>query len=293
VARKGACALEPGTLLAALRERTAHALRCGALEPIETRCERVPDAGVAFEVRVASGLARKPRASRPGAEPAANPFLPYDPDLFVADISESHVALLNKFPVVEQHLLIVTRAFEEQGDPLGLRDFEALLACMAELDALGFYNSGPEAGASQRHRHLQLVPVPLGPGPARLPIDPLLAGTRALAGAGRAPGLPFQHALARADDLAALPPARAAALALERQRALLAAAWAGDPPGPYNLLLTREWMLVVPRTRESFESVSVNALGFAGSLFVQDEGRLASVRRCGPMAFLRHTAPPP
>jgi ATP adenylyltransferase len=296
VARGGApggrAAFAPGTLLEALRARTAEALRCGALEPIPTRCEEVPDAGVSFLVRVVAGLARKARAAGPAAPPPANPFLPHDPDLFVAEVSETHLALLNKYNVVDHHLLLVTRRFEEQEAPLGLRDFEALLACMAEFDALGFYNSGPEAGASQRHRHLQLVPVPLGSGPARLPIDPLLAGGRLSAGPGRAPGLPFRHAAARADDLAALPAGAAAGLALERHRALLAAAGAGGPARPYNLLLTREWMLVVPRVRESFESVSVNALAFAGSFFVEDEERLAAVLRHGPMAFLRNTALP-
>jgi len=281
----------PGTLFEALRGRTAHALRCGALEPIPTRCEEVPDGGVHFQAHVVAGLARKARAGAPASPPPANPFLPYDPDLFVADVSETHVALLNKYNVVDHHLLLVTRRFEDQEAPLGPRDLEALLACMAEFDALGFYNSGPEAGASQRHRHLQLVPVPLGSGPGRLPIDPLLAGASRAGGSGLAPGLPFRHALARADDLAALPVGRAAPLAVERLRALLAAAGAGSPPGPYNLLLTRDWMLVVPRTRESFEAVSVNALGFAGSFFVPDEARLATLRRHGPMAFLRNTAP--
>jgi len=40
------------------------------------------------------------------------------------------------------------------------------------------------------------------------------------------------------------------------------------PQAPYNLLATRRWMLVVPRRQERYEKISVNALGFAGSLFV-------------------------
>ncbi|NIO40609.1 MAG: phosphorylase, partial [Burkholderiales bacterium] len=40
---------------------------------------------------------------------AMNPFLPYGKDLFVSDISETHLALLNKFNVIDYHLLIVTR----------------------------------------------------------------------------------------------------------------------------------------------------------------------------------------
>jgi ATP adenylyltransferase len=46
-------------------------------------------------------------------------------------------------------------------------------------------------------------------------------------------------------------------------------------------------MLVVPRAREHYESISVNALGFAGSLFVRNRSELERVRRSGPMNVLR------
>jgi ATP adenylyltransferase/5',5'''-P-1,P-4-tetraphosphate phosphorylase II len=38
-----------------------------------------------------------------------NPFLPYDAELFVCELSPTHVLLLNKFPVVENHVLVVTK----------------------------------------------------------------------------------------------------------------------------------------------------------------------------------------
>ena len=59
---------------------------------------------------------------------------------------------------------------------------------------------------------------------------------------------------------------------------------------PYNQLITRDWMLFAPRSREKWESTSVNALGFAGALLVRDEGELARVRGVGPMQLLRHVA---
>lgn len=55
---------------------------------------------------------------------------------------------------------------------------------------------------------------------------------------------------------------------------------------PYNLLATRSWMLLVPRTREHFETISVNALGFAGSLFVRNVAERELVLRVGPRAVL-------
>jgi ATP adenylyltransferase len=62
--------------------------------------------------------------------------------------------------------------------------------------------------------------------------------------------------------------------------------------GPYNLLVTRRWMLLVPRTREHFGSISVNALGFAGSLFVRDDAEMDALRAEGPMGVLRAVATP-
>ena len=59
---------------------------------------------------------------------------------------------------------------------------------------------------------------------------------------------------------------------------------------PYNLLATRKWLLFVPRSKERFESISVNALGFAGAMFVQDREALQQVRMCGPMAVLKGVA---
>ena len=56
---------------------------------------------------------------------------------------------------------------------------------------------------------------------------------------------------------------------------------------PYNLLLCRRWMLLVPRRREDFDGVSVNALGFAGSLLVPDREHLERLRRAGPGQALR------
>jgi ATP adenylyltransferase len=56
--------------------------------------------------------------------------------------------------------------------------------------------------------------------------------------------------------------------------------------------MTHEWLLIVPRTREVFEGISVNALGFAGSLFVRDDSAFAVLESAGPMAALRQVAAP-
>ncbi|MBN3766950.1 DUF4922 domain-containing protein [Burkholderia sp. Ac-20365] len=293
--------LTAGTLWAAIERQTEHALRCGALQPIDTVQTVIESVGVRFVVRQVSSLTRKEQQREQARKlqtqdrPAANPFLPYEPDLFVADISDTHLALLNKFNVIDHHLLIVTRDFQRQEALLTLADFEALMACMREFDGIGFYNGGPEAGASQPHKHLQIVPLPLGdPADAAVPVEHLLA--QACVEGHRVPGFPFRHAFARI----ALDRADAAHAALSCYRTLLDSAGLGaiDVDGescqasPYNLLVTRRWMLVVPRSAERVDGISVNALGYAGSLFVRDAVHRALIERLGPMTVLQRAGVP-
>ncbi len=293
--------LAPGALRPALVERTRHALACGAMQPIETMEEIVEDGGVRFVVRKVSSLARKHedrlRAARTPTVPA-NPFLPHEPDLFVADVSDTHFALLNKFNVIEHHLLIVTREFVDQETLLDAGDFEALAACMAEVDGLAFYNGGAVAGASQPHKHLQLAPLPLVKTGPPVPIEPLFGALGGKTGMLRVPALGFGHAFVWMEHRSFVDVKVVARRMHALYRELLAATGvkavrAGREvrqSGPYNLLATRRWMLLVPRRKERFDSIAVNALGFAGSLFVRDEAQLALLKRAGPMAVLRETA---
>jgi len=161
--------------------------------------------------------------------------------------------------VMADHLLVVTRRFASQDELLDASDFTSLAALLGQLDWLAFYNGGRVAGASQARKHLQLVPLPLASEvPTPVPLEP------------RYGSLPFAHAFASIGGMEAT-----------YQRLL--ARW---PGAPYNLLVTRRWMLVVPRRQEHYETISINALGFAGSLFVRTRAELELVRRAGPMKVL-------
>lgn len=294
--------LEPGTLWAATVERSRRALASGALHPIETEEEVVEDGGVRFLVRRVSSLARKEEdrlqqegLARTNGTPA-NPFLPYDPEMFVAGLSATHLCLLNKFPVLHHHLLIVTRHYEEQECLLTAGDFAGLAACMAEFEGLGFYNAGRAAGATQPHKHLQLVALPLCEATPGAPVEALYGEARFDGAIGVAPDLPFRHALARLDRFAFDRPERAAADIETLYRTLLAAvgitADGGLQSAPYNLLLTRDWMLLAPRSRERCRGVAINGLGIAGSMFVREAGQMDVIRRLGPMSMLRQVCLP-
>jgi len=271
--------LDPQSLWSRVKNVSAAALASGALEPISTAVETIPDGGIRFTVRVLERLQQKIDHTLEQRRTRTDPFLPPDPALVVGDVSDTHVAVLNKFNVLDDHLLVVTREFRSQEEPLDERDLAALAACMAAGPALGFYNGGEKAGASQPHKHLQVVPLPLGEGPEPSPVDAVLPVP---APRGAVSTLRFRHALAplspsEATDGTAL---------LSLSRALLAEVGVAPTGQPYNLLVTPRWMMAVPRPVERWERVSVNALGFAGSLLVPDRERLEKVRRAGPMAVL-------
>jgi sulfate adenylyltransferase (ADP) / ATP adenylyltransferase len=285
-------------------ERTESALKTGALQSIPTECTWVEESGIQFMVRVLANLERKDRAQKnrerqnsvPRSQssspksPEFNPFLPYEEALYVADVSPTHGALLNKYNVVDHHLLLITRAFESQDSWLTRADFEALAVGLAAIDGLGFYNGGKVAGASQRHKHLQLIPLPLAPAAFRLPMEPLLAAATVVDGVGRSPQLPFVHAIAPFPHDLFHAPEQAAQIALERYYALVAAIGL-DSTAPeargYNLLATREWMLLVRRSQESFDQIAINALGFAGSFFVRNAAELQRLKHHGPLCVLK------
>jgi ATP adenylyltransferase len=230
------------------------------LQPIATQTEVIADGGARFVVRAASTLAAKAAAPQ-----RADPLGDYERDLFVADVGSTHYMLLNKYPVTAEHPLVVTRRFAPQEELLDADDFRALTTLLAGLDWLAFYNAGRVAGASQARKHLQLLPLPLAPDvPVPVPLEPLI--TRG--------ALPFRH------TVAALP-------SLDAMHRIYRELIAQSPAAPYNLLATRRWMLVVPRRQERYESISVNALGFAGSLFVRNAAELELMRRAGPMNVLR------
>jgi ATP adenylyltransferase len=272
--------LRPEDLWSQTVRTTRHGLSTGALQPIATECRVIEQHGVPFQVRVLGRAHLKERRrSEPSRPGPFNPFENPDPDLVVGDVSPTHVCLLNKFNVVEHHLLIVTRVFEEQESALTAADFEALALCMEGLDGLAFYNSGEMAGASQRHKHLQLTP-PLGPEGLRAPMEKLLM-------TAQAPG--FTHAVTRLGPWTSSPVENGARL-LEAYQSLRATLGMEHALRPYNLLATRDWMLLVPRPLAEVRGINVNALGFAGSLFVKTEEQFQALQELGPVELLNQVA---
>lgn len=278
-----------------IEDQSRQALASGALHPYASQAQLLHDGAVDFVVRVITNLARKDKCAGPGASSQAvkDPFLPpYETDLYVGDLSATHVALLNKFNVLNHHLLIVTRNFEDQRRCLTAADFDALALAMTDDGLLGFYNAGPLSGASQSHKHLQVVRLPLAEVGDALPMRIALNAAQADGSVYRSPRLPFAHAILPLNSIWAQPAVGAQLLAAYRK--LLQGVGLPLPGvenhdamcGAYNLLLTRQWMWLVPRRMSRHQNIDVNALAYAGALLLRDETQLEQLQRLGPMQLL-------
>ena len=162
---------------------------------------------------------------------------------------------------------------------------------------LGFYNSDATAGASQPHRHFQIVPGSSFAGEgwdeARPPIfrDIEALPRNPWRWSGRVPFRPVAQTLPRlagvAHGVVLLPPRAtfrvdfstdgAFADALLRAYALLLHDLDLLNGESHNLLVGRGWLLVVARRAREADGVDVNALGFAGCLLARDAATFESL----------------
>lgn len=264
------------------REVAAAATVSGALVPLDTALTHLNgEHGTRFELRHL--LSATPKHLR-AAGPKPNPFRPWDRRLEVERIGDSHVVILNKFPVQAGHMLLITQDWQPQTGWLSIDDWHALVRVDASTTGLWFFNSGPDAGASQPHRHLQLLPRRAG--------EPICArqdwfqncadGTTALT----------DDLLLRSSRVVPLRPNSTGEmlhqlyLFLAHELELGSPSHDSRPRGAYNLLLSRKWMAIVRRRTEGIRGFSVNALGFAGSLLSTETSDRDWIEQSGPEALL-------
>jgi ATP adenylyltransferase len=268
------------------------ALRCsdvaeanGALIPLDTALEGLARCEPFVIRRLESATPKHLR--REGPKP--NPFLPWDQRLEVERLGSSHLLLLNKFPVQRGHLLLITQQWRPQAGWLEQADWRQLAAVDACTSGLWFFNSCPEAGASQPHRHLQLLPRE--PSEVCCPLDSAIRAQLA----GLEDPWPWRYRVSHRTA----PAGAEAAVELERlyleqteSLGLGQPSMSEHPGAPYNVLISPDWFMTVARTREHAAGFSVNALGFAGYLLLTNGSDRDWLERHGPLELLRTVAQP-
>jgi len=215
----------------------------------------------------------------------ADPFAwPIDPMLHIMDLNDQHCLIFNKFTIIKWHSLLITKLFETQHQHLRLIDFKESFYIMTALKGLMFYNSNPDAGASQSHKHIQIVPC--NEFPSRLLLDEIDNYGRNLKGANTLPWYNFCHCIYIFD--------RKLNEEREPSRILNNAYWKCAEKinnlalnAGFNLIATNNWLLMVKRKRDSYKGVKVNALGFIGSFAVKSKDQLKTILNTRPLSLLK------
>ena len=248
-----------------------------------------PQTGAQYLVTHAPSLLKKPERGDEETK-KRNPFEEPEPELTVAaDLygEGEYKLLLNKFPVVPEHLLLVTKKFKPQTSALEPKDLLTAYRLLQDLDDedemirnVVFYNCGPSSGSSQDHKHLQMFKLPQKFTPFQ---DKICSGKDHFIPDMRTEPLQDQK-LSFAHFVVPLPEEEevnedllAMTFVSLLQRTLtFFQDWSNERPNMqtgYNVLMTKQWMCLVPRSASKSKDLDIglNATGYAGLVLVKHE----------------------
>ena len=242
------------------REVSRKALDCGAIIPLETIKYKSNNVFCDYELRFLKGPIPKYLIEY---GPKRNPFTPWDKKLEIQTVGNKHTLILNKYPVQMGHMLLITNKWKPQDGWLNFHDFDAIENVDSDTTGLWFFNSSREAGASQPHRHFQLLP--------RHPYESICPRYDW-----------FNSLLNNKSSINSLISHRVSIKPRYKSKktnsnelynaykSMIAEMNLGDvelnnkPLKPYNLLITSEWIALITRKTDRSNGFSINALGFAG-----------------------------
>lgn len=266
------------------------------------------EAGMTWVVSIVDGLAQRPQ-NRP-TEPGSNeeqtsdkvaetrkkdPFVKPEPELLIADnVLGDYRLILNKFPNSEDHFLLVTKEFVPQDSLLKPAEIQLIDVILHNLNSspelkktgsrfFAFFNSGPESGYSQFHKHMQFLKLP-----AHMPVyqSQLVATSDFF--------LPREVNLKKHPLFNKKATFKHFILKLkeegykneEEQEMLLMMLYIylvrrcmntfveegiGREKFSYNFMMMDDWMMIVPRRHAHFETVWQNSLGYMGLFSAKNE----------------------
>ncbi|CDM37484.1 hypothetical protein DTO013E5_7714 [Penicillium roqueforti] len=243
------------------------------------------DGDLKFQFVLTSALAKKPTLTSPQSQPEAG--IPKPEKRPGSDISttgfelgalDSHLVIVNKFCFARPHLMLLTfdghkRQYEalEQVD---LEDAWQLLSS-AESDYVAFYNCGQNGGCSRLHKHMQVMPLPANSFAAFLD-SPGEPETK----------VPFEWFYRRFEGDVTPAALFGAYKDLLREATKVAGDYtANAAPGavcPHNMVLTKRWIIVLPRRRGAInKEAGVNSLGMLGIMAVATTKEIDNLVRVG------------
>ncbi|OCK75510.1 hypothetical protein K432DRAFT_429370 [Lepidopterella palustris CBS 459.81] len=226
-----------------------------------------------------------------------------DPKLLIAEINETHLLVINKFCVFRpQLLLLTTDSFRRQHHPLEIVDFAAVCDVLSSLDSgtgkyFAIFNCCSQAGASREHKHLQILPRVGDFFPDDRDFD--------------MKNIPFKYFLHYLEFPSSTPSSHTSPLSsvftdpkgphylqalydtlLGYARSSLRIVGEKEAICPHNVVLTKEWLLVIPRRSNNFKGVTANSAGMVGSVWLANEDQLEGWKMAGMTEVLAELGVP-
>ena len=214
--------------------------------------------------------------------PKQNPFSPWEKILEIDKIGDNHQLILNKYPVQKGHILLITNEWKPQNGWLDIKDWRAIQQVNKDTSGLWFFNSSPIAGASQPHRHFQLLRRSRGEiscprekwflnmnsyqdNNSKLKKNIIVSKFNFLENSSSL----FEFYLELCMKLGLGDPVRDK-----------------KPIHPYNILITNKWIALIKRNKDHIHGFSINGLGFAGYLLVTEKSNVSYLKKFGPEKLL-------
>ncbi len=264
-------------------EISRNAVNCGAIIPLNTLKYKSSDLYCDFELRFLKSSIPKYLKEY---GPKRNPFIPWDPRLQIQNINDKHTLILNKYPVQIGHMLLITNSWKPQNGWLNEDDFNAIQNVDNDTTGLWFFNSSKESGASQPHRHFQLLPRHYEES-----ICPRYDWFCSLLNNKKHEYSEIAHCIAirqrnknnklNSNDL------------FSSYKSMINEMNIGEidvidkPSKPYNLLITSEWIALIKRKTDRSNGFSINALGFAGYFLGTQSSDVETLIKFGPDKILK------
>ena len=216
--------------------------------------------------------------------PKINPFKPWENILEIDSIGNDHQLILNKYPVQLGHILLITNEWKEQNGWIDIKDWEAIKKVNNDTTGLWFFNSGPLAGASQPHRHFQLLrrdPSEVSCPREKWILEFCNVNYKNVSFCKNIIIKKFSNFINEENMH-------------EIYKDLLFELGLGKPETdkkpryPYNLIFTDKWILLIKRKTDNLLGFSINALGFAGYILVTERSNIRYLKKYGPEKLLEN-----
>tara|TARA_Y100001968_G_scaffold120578_1_gene109790 strand:- start:1664 stop:2506 length:843 start_codon:yes stop_codon:yes gene_type:complete len=267
-------------------KKTEEAIESKSLIPFDTKLDILECNNYNYELRI---LIDKPTNKDNKEGPKQNPFKPWDKDLEISKVLETHVLILNKYPVEIGHMLLITKDWMPQNGWLDYKDWEALVEVSQDTSGLWFFNNSEKAGASQPHRHLQLL---------RRPEDNFVCPRQKWFEDFIIGKFSSNYNLNKSCLVYPRQNINSAQELNDIYLRLCKEMDIGDPLNnnvpkkSYNLLITNNWFALITRSQESFKGFSINGLGFAGYFLVTTKSDLDWLKVHSPESLLSSVVMP-